>query len=153
MIIPQKKINLKIMMNISTSVFWKLFFLIEKCYGCYQPKGPFHYEVILFTLFFKNWQSSICPYGEKRVKNGLFFTSKSPKWRKIMLFDKKIFFSKLWILFSYQKKYWGEKSIFRRMQRQNLWHRPKRLKKCFFFSRPVKKGLIMYFLQIILCVI
>ena len=55
-----------------------------------------------FYSFFAKFVMGICPYGKKRVKNGLFLTSKSPKWRKIMLFDKRIFFLKLWILFFFK---------------------------------------------------
>ena len=63
------------------------------------------------------------------------------------------FFSQNFGYFFLIKNNIGVKSQFFEEQRRNFWHGPKRLKKNFFFSRPEKKGLIMYFLYLILCVI
>ena len=68
-----------------------------------------------------------------------FWLQKAPNDVKLCFLTKKVFLSKLWILFSHQKQYWGENSIFRRIQRINFWHGPKRLKKVLFFFKAWEK--------------
>ena len=71
-----------------------------------------------------------------------------------MLFDKTFFFLKTLDTFLLSKKIFGWKVNFSKNAAPKFMTWAKKAKKIlFFFSRPEKKGLIMYFFQIILCVI